>query len=158
MNRAQLLLGPAIFGAFDGANSIVGVVRGVPPADVVHAAALGAVSAGMSMGAGAWLSERSRGWLGRLVRAGVLGAATAVGTLLPALPYAVWRGWVALAGVGLVLAVVGSAISVARTKLPGEAGQVPEPLTRSASETFLILVLVCAAVAVVAAVSPGGVS
>ncbi|MGA5820796.1 hypothetical protein ACPC54_23385 [Kitasatospora sp. NPDC094028] len=157
MNRNALtLLGPAIFGGFDGANSIIGVVQGVPAEDVVHAACLGAVSAGMSMAAGAWLSERAQTRLTRLTRALVLGAATAAGTILPALPYLVLSGPAALAGTGVVLAVLGAAISAARTRLPAEDGQPPESIGRSAGETYLILVLVCAAVAVVAAISPGG--
>jgi VIT1/CCC1 family predicted Fe2+/Mn2+ transporter len=145
LNRSALaLLGPAIFGGFDGANSILGVVQAVPAGQVVHAAALGAVSAGMSMAAGSYLSERSRSGL---LRALVLGAATALGTLLPALPYLLWRGAAALAGIGVVLVLFGAGIAAARTRLPGEAGQPPEPWGKAAFETYAVLVAVCAVVA-----------
>ena len=153
--KRAALLGPAIFGAFDGANTIIGVVRAVPPGAVMHTALLGAVSAGVSMAAGAFLSQRGKDGSPGVVAALVLGVATAVGTILPALPYTMLAGWWALLGVGVVLAVVGAGISVARTRLADD-GLAPTPLARSVFETFLILILVCAAVAVVAAVTPGG--
>jgi VIT1/CCC1 family predicted Fe2+/Mn2+ transporter len=146
VRRAQLaLLAPAVFGAFDGANSIIGLLGGVPPAHVVTAAWHVAISAGMSMGAGQWLSERSRS--GRL-SALVIGVATALGTLWPALPYTVLRGWSALTAVGVALVLLGAVISLVRTRMPAEGDAEAVSLRRAAFETYIAMALVCAAVAV----------
>lgn len=140
----RLLLAPAVFGAFDGANSIIGLLNGVPPGHVMTAAWHVAISAGMSMAAGQWLSGRSRA---SRLSAVVIGAATALGTAWPALPYLVLRGWSAVAAVGVALLVLGAVISLVRTRIPPEDGTEVEALGRAAFETYTAMVLVCAAVA-----------
>lgn len=144
-NYGPLLLAPAVFGAFDGANSIIGLLGGVPPSHVVTAAWHVAISAGMSMGAGQWLSGRSRS---ARLPAVAIGSATALGTVWPALPYMVLRGWAALAAVGVALVALGAVISVVRTRIPAEDGAPTEPLGRASFETYMAMVLVCAAVAI----------
>ena len=153
--RAALLLPPAIFGGFDGANSILGIINGVPADHMVRACAYGAVSAGMSMAAGAWLSKRSDSGA---LEAVVIGVATAVGTVLPSLPYLALRGTAALAAVAAILVLLGAVISVVRTHLPLAEGDQAETLGRAAFETYAVLVLVCTGVCACALISPGGAS
>lgn len=152
--RRAALLGPAVFGAMDGANTILGVVGGVPAGQLVKVCALAAASAGVSMATGSWLSKEGRR------KSLVLGAATAGGTVLPALPFTLWSGRSALVGVAVVLVLLGAVISVVRTRIPVADGQPAESLQslpRAAAETFTVLVLVCAVVAVCALAtgSPG---
>ena len=153
--RAALLLPPVIFGGFDGANSILGIINGVPADHMVRACASGAVSAGMSMAAGAWLSKRSDSGA---LEAVVIGVATAVGTVLPSLPYLALRGTAALVGVVAILLALGAVISIVRTHIPVAEDQPVERLGRAAFETYTVLLLVGAAVAACALISPGGAS
>lgn len=153
--RAALLLPPAIFGGFDGANSILGIINGVPADHMVRACAYGAVSAGMSMAAGAWLSKRSDSGA---LEAVVIGVATAVGTVLPSLPYLALRGTAALVGVVAILVALGAVISIVRTHIPVAEDEGPETLGRAAFKTYTVLILVCASVATCALISPGGAS
>ena len=78
----------AIFGSFDGMTSTLGVVAGLlaarATAPKILAGAIGiAVAATIGMAAGQYLSDGTR----NLCRAGVMGLATLVGSVLPALPF-----------------------------------------------------------------------
>lgn len=142
MSREHLpLLGPAIFGAMDGANTILGIVNGVPANHMLKVCLLAAASAGVSMATGSWLSKEG------VLKSAVLGVATAGGTVLPSLPYIAWSGRAALLGVAAVLFILGCAISVVRTYLPPRDGEEREKLGRAALETFIVLFLVCGIVA-----------
>jgi VIT1/CCC1 family predicted Fe2+/Mn2+ transporter len=84
----------AIFGSFDGLTSALGVITGLIVAGThtgsrILAGALGlAVAATVGMGAGEYLSDESR----NLRLALVMAAATLVGSILPALPFALGYG------------------------------------------------------------------
>lgn len=148
--RHAALLGPAVFGALDGANTILGVINGVPADQMLKVCGLAAASAGASMATGSWSAREG------VVKSLVLGVATAAGTVLPALPYTVLAGRAALVGVAVVLLLLGAVISVVRTRLPGPDGASPESLARSAVETFGVLLTVCAIVAVCGLLTGGG--
>lgn len=108
----------ATFGSFDGATSAVGVLAGLLAA---HATAITvlttagglAVAAAVGMGFGDYLGGSS-------VRlAGVMAAATFVGSLLPALPVAFLPGpWAYLLGAVLIVAL-GVAIAELRAQEQG---------------------------------------
>jgi VIT1/CCC1 family predicted Fe2+/Mn2+ transporter len=79
----------AIFGSFDGMTSTLGVVAGLlathASSQKLVAAAIGiAVAATVGMGAGQYLSDGTR----NLRKALVMAAATLVGSVLPAIPFA----------------------------------------------------------------------
>lgn len=146
--RAQLI-GAGIFGALDGADSIIGIINGVPAAHMVMACLGGAVSSGMSMGAFSWLGGEGRS------KAAVTGVATAAGTLLPSVPYLWLRGGAAIAGIGVVLLLLGAVVTVAHTRMPAADGGRGEGFGSAAVKTYGALVIVCAAVAVCALATGG---
>ncbi len=84
----------AVFGSFDGLTSALGVIAGLIVAGThtgprILAGALGlAVAATVGMGAGEYLSDESR----NLRLALIMAAATLVGSILPALPFALGYG------------------------------------------------------------------
>jgi VIT1/CCC1 family predicted Fe2+/Mn2+ transporter len=86
---------PAVFGASDGMMSILGVVfyLGAHAGLILPAAAIGGVSSALSMAAGEWLSTSDNGLGASLV----MGGATGVGAVVPALPYAFAHGAAAFA-------------------------------------------------------------
>ena len=144
--RRRDLLSPAVFGASDGATSLVGVLLTLTghPQQIVPAALGLAVAGGVGMAAGSWLSRDSGAGL---AASGVIGVATAVGTLLPALPYALWSGGTAMAASGGVLVALGTVITAVRART--------EPWWRSAAETYGVLLAVCVAVGACALALPG---
>jgi hypothetical protein len=135
------LLGPAVFVAMDGSNTILGIVNGVPADHMLKVCLLSAATAGTSMATGSYLSKEGR------LKSFILGCATSVGTVLPALPYTLWSGRAALLGVAVVLLLLGAVISVVRTLMPVEDGKEREKLGRAAVETYTVLILVCGIVA-----------
>ena len=92
--------------------SILGVVFYLTghPGLVFPAAAAGGLSASVSMASGEWLSESSTGFAASMT----MGAATLTGSILPAIPYAFARGWLAPALSAAACAVV--ALVVARLR------------------------------------------
>ena len=85
MNREDLA--QAVFGAFDGQTSALGVIVPLLSAYHLHtilAAVVGlAVASAVGMGAGEYLSDDTKS----AHRAAVMAGATALGTLAPALPF-----------------------------------------------------------------------
>ena len=139
-------IGPAIFGAFDGLTVVLGVLFSLTghPGLILPAAFGVGIAEGIGMAAGQWLSESDEGFGASLV----IGAATFVGTILPALPYAVLPPrWAMVASIG-VLAVLGGAITVMRM---GERG-----LRRALLETYGVVIVAAVVVAVVEHFTPGG--
>ena len=135
------LLAPAIFGGFDGATSVVGVLLTLTghPAQILPTALGLAVAGGVGMAAGSWLSADSEAGLREAL---VIGAATAAGTLLPALPYLLLAGATAMACSGLLLGLLGAAITAVRAR--------DRSAVRAVAETYGVLIAVCAAVTVAA--------
>lgn len=133
------LLAPAIFGAFDGSTSVVGVLLTLTghPGQIIPTALGLAAAGGVGMAAGSWLSaDDDAGPL----EAAVIGVATVVGTVLPALPYAVTAGIVAIILSAAVLLALGAGITFVRAR--------DRSLGRAAAETYGVLAAVCAAVTV----------
>lgn len=101
-----------IFGLADGSMSITGVVlyaaghSGI----VFSVACAGGLSAAASMAGGELLSDRKSSWL----PVTSMGAATLLGSVIPALPYLFLHGWAAPA-VAVVL-LLGVAVVVARLR------------------------------------------
>jgi VIT1/CCC1 family predicted Fe2+/Mn2+ transporter len=96
---------PAVFGLFDGTCSLLGVVlyllghQGL----IFPAALSGGISSALSMAAGEWLSDGNGNGL---AESAVIGAATGTGAVLPAVPYAVTTGPVAVgASVAICIAI-----------------------------------------------------
>lgn len=107
--------GQAVFGAADGSTSAVGALAGLlishaAPATVLVAAVGLGVAAGTGMSAGSWLSGT------RVRLALILGCATAIGTVLPALPLVFAPARVGLAIALIVLAGVAAAIAEVRAR------------------------------------------
>ena len=128
---------PVIFGLADGSMSIVGIVLYASghAVLVLPVAVSGGVSAAISMAGGEWLSESKNG-PGAAV---VMGLATLIGSVLPAVPYAFLHGKAAPAVALVILA--GVAVAVARLR-----GHRRHPY----AETGLVLAVVLAASAVCA--------
>lgn len=135
------LLSPAIFGGFDGATSVVGVLLTLTghPGQVVPAALGLAAAGGVGMAAGSWLSADTEAGP---VEALVIGGATAVGTLLPAVPYMVLAGAAAIVASAVILVLLGAAITFVRAR--------DRSPMRAAAETYGVLAAVCLAVALCA--------
>lgn len=128
---------PAIFGAFDGSTSVVGVLLTLAghPGQILPTALGLAAAGGVGMCAGSWLSDENAG----PAEAVAIGAATAVGTLLPALPYTVCAGTPAMVSSGVVLVLLGALITAVRSR--------DRSLARAVTETYGVLLAVCTAVA-----------
>lgn len=140
MKRAAFL-SPAVFGAFDGSTSVIGVLLTLTghPAQVLPTAFGLAVAGGVGMAAGQWLSQDTDAGLADAI---VIGAATAIGTVLPAVPYALLGGTAAIAASAVVLILLGTVITAVRAHDPDRTW------ARAAAETYGVLLAVCAAVAI----------
>lgn len=108
----QRLLKPAIFGLSDGMMSLLGVVLYLlGHQDLIFPAAVsGAISSALSMAGGEWLSESDSG----LRASCVMGAATGLGGVLPALPFAFASGRVALGFMVVICLGIGALVALMR--------------------------------------------
>lgn len=128
----------AIFGAFDGACGALGVViasvaAGISFAPLVAAVLGGAAANGASMAGGEWLSDSESS----LHRAGVMGACTLAGALVPAAPFLL--GAAGITGIVFaILAVVVVAVLIAEIR--------PGARWPSYTKTFGVLLAVLALV------------
>jgi VIT1/CCC1 family predicted Fe2+/Mn2+ transporter len=140
------LLKPAILGGFDGMASLLGVVVYLlftRPSLIFPAALSGAASAAVSMGGGEWLSDSDSGF----GAGAVMGAATFTGALLPAVPFALGRGPLAVAESALVC--LGITVTVAALR---HSRSLPVAL----AETSGILAVVLAVTVLCGLFLPGG--
>jgi VIT1/CCC1 family predicted Fe2+/Mn2+ transporter len=104
-NTRLRLTRPAVFGAFDGCASLIGVVvylAATHPALIFPAAVSGALTSAVSMGGGEFLSDSDLGLAASLVMA----LATFTGALAPAIPFAFGHGTAAIAGCVAICAAV----------------------------------------------------
>jgi VIT1/CCC1 family predicted Fe2+/Mn2+ transporter len=104
-NTRLRLTRPAVFGAFDGAASLIGVVVYLAmarPSLIFPAAVSGALTSAVSMGGGEFLSDSDSGW----AASAVMALATFAGALAPAIPFAFTRGPAAVAWCALICAAV----------------------------------------------------
>lgn len=104
---------PAVFGASDGMMSILGVVfyLGAHEGLILPAAAIGGVSSALSMAAGEWLSDSEHGLGASLV----MGVATGLGSVVPAVPYAFASGGAAWGLSAALCALLTVAVGLLRT-------------------------------------------
>jgi VIT1/CCC1 family predicted Fe2+/Mn2+ transporter len=140
------LTAQAVFGGFDGTSSLLGVIvylLATHPSLIFPAAASGAVSSALSMGAGEWLSDSENG----LAASVVMGAATLTGALLPAVPFAFGSGPAAITVSALLCAAIGYTVARLRTN---------RGLGLALSETFGLLVVILGITAALAVWLPGG--
>lgn len=136
----------AVFGGFDGLASAIGMIAAVALTGaystlLVAAVAL-AAGAAVSMAAGEWLSDAD----GSVHRALVMGGATLIGSVSPAIPFAFGHGIFAAAGCALVTVALGGAIAEIR---PGGRG-------RSWALTFGVLAAACGAAVAASFLAGGG--
>jgi hypothetical protein len=128
----------AVFGSFDGATSAVGALAGLlatnatPHSILVVCVGL-AIAGGVSMGAGDWLADAP------VDQAAVMGAATLIGSALPALPFVVWAGAPAYAAAGLLTLAL--AVVIAELRRDQEGPSRGSDRVRAYTVTFLIIVV-----------------
>lgn len=137
---------PAIFGSFDGAASLLGVVIYLAlthPVLIFPAALSGAISSAVSMGGGEWLSDSGHG----LGASAVMASATFAGALLPALPFAAGSGPLAVAGCAVICLGIAVIVSALRPN---------RGLGMALAETVGILAVVAAVVVTCGLLLPGG--
>lgn len=142
----KLAVGPAVFGMADGLTCALGAILSLSGhANLVFPTA-GAVAAAecVGMAAGEWLSDSDEG----LGASAVIGLATGVGGLVPAVPYAFLKGsWAVWASVLVFVACAGLIAFVRRS----ERGW-----GRALLETYGVLAAVAVAVWLSQLVMPHG--
>lgn len=137
---------PAVFGGFDGLTAVLGVLltlSGHGSLAFWAALSLGAAEC-VGMTAGEWLSDSDHGFIAALV----IGVATMAGSVLPAVPYLFLAGVPAMAASVGVLALLGVGITWMRSTDRG--------WWRALMETYGVIAVAFAAVAVIQYVTPGG--
>jgi len=122
---------PAVFGLADGLMSMLGVVLYLMGHQslIFPAALSGGISSALSMAGGEWLSDSENG----LGASCVMGGATGLGAILPALPYAFWTGPGAVGQSVVVCVLIGVVVSLLRPN---------RGLGMALAETFGILLVI----------------
>lgn len=130
----------AVFGAFDGVTSSLGVLLGLAshPSIVLPAAVGVGAAETVGMAAGQWLSDSDDG----------LGAATGAGCVTPALPYALAHGTVAAAAACVLVLALTAGIALLRSA--------PGARVRPFAQSYAILAAVAAVVLAVHQLTPAG--
>ncbi len=146
MRRGKLAK-PAIFGLADGLMSMLGVVLYLMGHQslIFPAALSGGISSALSMAGGEWLSDSENGFAASCV----MGGATGLGAILPALPYAISTGPAAVAESVVICCLIGFIVSLLRPN---------RGLGMAVTETFGILLAIFAAVLALGLILPGGAS
>ena len=136
---------PAVFGLADGMMSLLGVVLYLMghQSIIFPAALCGGISSALSMAGGEWLSDSDNG----LGASCVMGLATGAGAILPAVPYALGSGPLAVAE-SVVICCLIAVIVAALRPLRG--------FGMALVETFGILLAIFVVVLVIGSVLPGG--
>jgi VIT1/CCC1 family predicted Fe2+/Mn2+ transporter len=106
------LLRPAVFGLADGTMSMLGVLLYLLHHQnlIFPAALMGGISAAVSMAGGEWLSDSDNG----LGASAVMGLSTGAGAILPAVPFALARGVLALTGTIVISLLIGVVVGAMR--------------------------------------------
>lgn len=146
MKPSHTWISPAVFGAFDGLTSSLGVLLGLAAhPHLVLPAAVGVGAAEMvGMAAGQWQSD-SEGGIGASL---VIGTATGAGCILPAVPFALVYPTAAATASAVLVLTVTAGIAQLRA---GRRGR-----RRAVIESYLILAATTAVVLVVHVLTPGG--
>lgn len=131
-------------GLADGMCSLLGVVLYLlgHQALIFPAALSGAISSALSMAGSEWLSDSENGLGASLV----MGATTGLGAILPAVPYAVTTGSLAVAESVVICVLIGIAVSALRPM---------RSLPMALAETFGILAAIFAVVLACGLILPG---
>lgn len=142
--RTGSLARPAIFGLSDGMASMLGVVLYLTGHQslIFPAALSGGISSALSMAGSEWLSDSENGPGASCV----MGAATGLGAILPAIPYAFGTGSAAVAESLVICVLIGITVAALRP-LRG--------LGMALAETFGILAAIVAVVLVCGLFLPG---
>lgn len=135
---------PAIMGLADGLMSMLGVVLYLTghPHLIFPAAMSGGISSALSMAGGEWLSDSDNG----LGASCVMGAATGLGAILPAIPYALTIGVPAIAASTVICVAIGVLVASLRPNR-GRA--------LALTETFGVLIVIFAVVLACGVFLPG---
>lgn len=139
-------LRPGVFGAADGLTCALGAILSLSghPGLIVRTAVALAAAECVGMAAGEWLSDSDEG----LGSSAVIGVATGVGGLVPALPYAFLGGLWAVVGSVLVFLACAGLISLVRRSERGWG--------RALVETYGVLAAVALAVWLSQLITPHG--
>jgi hypothetical protein len=137
------LRSPAILGSADGLGIVMGLIAGLvvsrqSATALWHAALCGGLAELVSMAAAQRQADSQGGWPGAVI----CGVASALGCILPAIPYAVASGTAALIPALVLVGVVCAAVAWLR----------PERGWRAVAQTFGLTILagvLCAAVALI---------
>jgi VIT1/CCC1 family predicted Fe2+/Mn2+ transporter len=108
------LFRPAIFGLADGCMSLLGVILYLHAglASVVFLSALmGGISSAISMAGSEFMSDD-----GKVMPSVVMGVATGAGGILPAIPYALTSGRLALVLCSAIVLLIGALVAILRVK------------------------------------------
>jgi VIT1/CCC1 family predicted Fe2+/Mn2+ transporter len=99
-------------GLADGMMSLLGVVLFLlgHQSLIFPAALSGGISSALSMAGGEWLSDSENGLGASLV----MGLATGLGAILPAVPYAIMQGPAAVASSVMICACIGTVVAFLR--------------------------------------------
>jgi VIT1/CCC1 family predicted Fe2+/Mn2+ transporter len=129
---------PAIFGLADGTMSLLGVVLYLlgHPALIFPAAVSGGISSSLSMAGGEWLSDSDNG----LGASCVMGAATGLGAILPALPYAFTSGVTAITCSITICVLIGAVVALMR---PNRSRMLALAETYAVLGAIFLVVLAC---------------
>jgi VIT1/CCC1 family predicted Fe2+/Mn2+ transporter len=122
--RRSPLLRPAIFGLADGCMSMLGVLLYLLHHQnlIFPAALMGGISAAVSMAGGEWMSDSDNGFF----PSAVMGLATGAGGILPAVPFALARGPLALTGTVVICLLIAGAVGAMRGRVSTKHGAVFE--------------------------------
>jgi VIT1/CCC1 family predicted Fe2+/Mn2+ transporter len=104
----------AVFGLADGMMSLLGVVLYLlgHQSLIFPAALSGGISSALSMAGGEWLSDSDSS----INTSCAMGAATGAGAIIPAIPYAVAKGPIAVATSVTICVLIGLAVALLRVQ------------------------------------------
>jgi VIT1/CCC1 family predicted Fe2+/Mn2+ transporter len=140
IGRVRELAAPAVFGAFDGLTCALGVLLPLLAAGDPHLAFRASLGVGLAeavgMAAGSWLSSSGDGLAG----SAVIGVATGLGAVLPAVPLVLWPSDTGRAGALVIVAALAVLIGIVRAHGTGRGRW------RALAETAAVLLLAAAAV------------
>lgn len=129
---------PAIFGLADGLMSMLGVILYLSGHEslVFPTALSGGISSALSMAGGEWLSDSDNG----LGASCVMGLATGVGAILPAIPYAFTSGVTAITCSVAICVLIAAVVALMR---PMRSRALAFAETYAVLVAIFLLVLAC---------------
>jgi hypothetical protein len=135
---------PAVFGLADGLMSMLGVILYLTghPSLIFPAALSGGISSALSMAGSEWLSDSDSGF----GAACMMGAATGLGAILPATPWAITTGPAAIAASVVICVAIGVLVAALRTN---------RGFGLALAETFGVLIAIFATVLACGLFLPG---